>query len=162
MLTLAMPTLKRTIILPIIIPIKRMLILTSKSPMTLMQILIKIILVRMILRSHHLIRISNSPRIPAHPARSQMINQVLHLLQTMIGRSNHPAANLAQLPQAAVNHLPQVLALLLMITSKKIAVTHIEQRLFSLDLGFFHHLFNLIPGNRIMVVFCQILQSFGI
>ena len=119
MLTLAMPTLKRTIILPIIIPIKRTLILTSKNLIILMQILTKIILVRMILQNPHLIRIKSSPRSPAHQTRSQMINQVLHLLQAITSRNNHPAANPARLPQATINHLPQVLAPLMMITSKQ-------------------------------------------
>lgn len=66
----------------------------------------KDILVRMILQNPHLIRIKSSPRSPAHQTRSQMINQVLHLLQAITSRNNHPAANPARLPQATINHLP--------------------------------------------------------
>lgn len=98
--------------------IKRTLILTSKNLIILMQILTRIILVRMILPSHHLIRIKSSPRSLAHQTRSQMINQVLHLLQAMTSGNNHPATNPARLPQATINHLPQVLAPL-MTRSKK-------------------------------------------
>ena len=60
----------------------------------------------MILQNPHLIRIKSSPRSPAHQTRSQMINQVLHLLQAITSRNNHPAANPARLPQATINHLP--------------------------------------------------------